>query len=445
MKLKVNITIQNYIFRILYLIITFIAVPISLRYLGEERYGVWQTIMTLIGFVSLTNFGVGNGLRNKVTEYFTKKENEKLKKVISSAYISISIISLILLILLVPIFSKVDYSTLYGEISITNKEVAYSFIITISGFLVNFVLGLINSISFGIHKSNLVSFSQLISAVISLILTLIICNTESNLCYIALIYTISNILVNVGISFIIFRKGNEFIPNIKYFEKKECSTLYSLGLGFFLLQIASLLMNTSDNFIVAKMVGISEVANYSIVNKLFNLVPTLYAILLIQVWSQTAKDVINGNYLNIKNSIKKLFKVLILVIVIIFFIVIFFDLITLIWLKRVLDINMVLIISAGLYAILICINGIFVNIQNGLGKIKYQILSYIIAAVIQIPLAYILVNILNLGSAGVMLCKCLIMTIPALVNSIFVIKYINRKIENNEKEVKNDCCDKLFR
>lgn len=28
--------------------------------------------MNIIGFVSLTNFGIGNGLRNKVTEYSPK-------------------------------------------------------------------------------------------------------------------------------------------------------------------------------------------------------------------------------------------------------------------------------------------------------------------------------------------------------------------------------------
>ena len=427
MSIFSKVTLYNYVFRIAYLVITFIAVPISLNYLGNERYGIWQTIMNIIGFVSLTNFGIGNGLRNRVTEYYTKDDKISLKKVISSAYISLTFIALLLLIILVPVFYNLNYNLIYSNLNIQHNEIAFAFIITISGFSINFVLGLVTSIIYGIHKSHLVTLSQLISSIISLILTSLLIGKTSNLCFIAVIYSISNIVVNIFLTLMVFRLDKNYIPSIKFFDKVESKHLYTLGMSFFILQIVYLLMNTSDNFIVAKLIGVEDVTDYSIVNKVFNIIPTLFSIILIQLWSQTAKEATLNNYTGIKKIMKKLIKLLIPIGFILILLVLSFDLVTMIWLGYKLDINKLMLICAALHVFLTCFNGIFVNIQNGLGIIKYQTISYSIAALLQIPIAYILVNYCGIGISGVMLCKVIIMLIPSITNCMHIYFLINKK------------------
>ncbi|MBI6102240.1 oligosaccharide flippase family protein [Clostridium perfringens] len=433
MKDFLRVTLYNYIFRIAYLAITFMAVPISLKYLGNQRYGIWQTMMSLIGFVSLTNFGIGNGLRNRVTEYFTNDDKIGLKKVISSAYISLTIISFVILVISIPLFWFFNYNWMYSNITISHSEIAIAFIIIIIGFSVNFVIGLVTSIVYGIHKSHLVTLSQLISSIISLLLTLCVINTVSRLYVMSLIYSISNILVNVILTIIVYKIDRCYIPSLKLFDKYESKKLYTLGMSFFLLQIVALFMNTSDSFIVAKLIGATDVTNYSIVNKVFNLIPTLFSIVLIQVWSQTAKEVTLNKYNNIKKMINKLLLLLIPIFIVLIFIVITFNFISLIWLRKIIDVSKLLLISSALYAFLTCINGIFVNIQNGLGIIKYQIISYTIAVIIQFPLAYFLVHNLNLGVGGVMLSKSIILFIPTIVNLIHVVLFINKRCRKEKK------------
>ncbi|MGL5152006.1 MAG: lipopolysaccharide biosynthesis protein [Clostridium sp.] len=429
-------TIYNYIFRIAYLIITFIAVPITFKYLGDERFGVWQTILTLIGFVALSNFGIGNGLRNKVTEYFSKKEVEKLSIIVSSAYKSITVISIIILIVAVPIIINFDFNKIYSDLTINTSEVSIAFIVTIIGFCINFIMGLITSIAYGIQKSHLVTMSQLLASIISLLLTIMVMKTSPNLVIISTIYAICNILVNVILSFMIFKENKSMIPTMKKYNKTEAKILYSIGIGFFILQIASLLMTTSDNFIIAKVIGASDVAEYSIVNKLFNMIPTLYSILLIQVWAQTAKDLALCQYENIKSQVKKLILLLIPIAIVLATMVITFDLITKIWLGKTLEVSKWLILLCALYSFLVCFNGVFVNVQNGFGKIKHQTISYIIAASIQIPLATFFINKLNYGVTGMMLTKVIIMLIPSVINSIHIfilLKGVNKKYDNCDK------------
>lgn len=433
MKDFFKVTVYNYIFRIAYLVVTFIAVPISLKYLGTERYGIWQTMMTLIGFVSLTNFGIGNGLRNKVTEYFTNGDKVGLKKVISSAYISLTIISFIILVVSIPLFWFFNYNWIYTNINIAHSEIAISFIIIIIGFVINFVIGLVTSIIYGIHKSHLVTLSQLISSILSLLLTLCVIDTTSRLYVMSIIYSISNILVNIILTIIVYQIDSCYIPSLKLFDKYESKKLYTLGMSFFLLQIVSLFMNTSDSFIVAKLIGASDVTNYSIVNKVFNIIPTLFSIILIQVWSQTTKEATLNKYNNIKKMINKLLLLLIPILGVLIFLVVIFNFISLIWLGEVINVNKLLLISSALYAFFTCTNGIFVNIQNGLGIIRYQIISYTISVIIQFPLAYFLVYRLELGVGGVMLSKSIILFIPTIVNLIHVLAFINKRCRKEKK------------
>ena len=71
--------------------ISYISIPLTLSYLQDERYGVWQTILTVISWASLSNFGIGNGLRNKVTQSITEKKYDKLKSYITSAHLIVLI------------------------------------------------------------------------------------------------------------------------------------------------------------------------------------------------------------------------------------------------------------------------------------------------------------------------------------------------------------------
>src|SRR6202011_205024 len=47
----------------------FVSVPLTVNYLGAERYGVWLTISSLLVWVALTDFGLaGNALVNVLSE-----------------------------------------------------------------------------------------------------------------------------------------------------------------------------------------------------------------------------------------------------------------------------------------------------------------------------------------------------------------------------------------
>ena len=74
-------------------------VPLLLNYLDAERYGVWLTLTSIVGWFTFFDAGLGNGLRNNLTEAFAKGNMIQAKEYISTTYAIIGLIFFSVLIL----------------------------------------------------------------------------------------------------------------------------------------------------------------------------------------------------------------------------------------------------------------------------------------------------------------------------------------------------------
>ena len=56
------------------LLASLISVPLTYRYLGPERYGIWMVLISIIAAMSFADLGIGNGLMNAVSEAYGKDD-----------------------------------------------------------------------------------------------------------------------------------------------------------------------------------------------------------------------------------------------------------------------------------------------------------------------------------------------------------------------------------
>src|SRR4051812_23716437 len=64
-----------------------ITVPLTLHYLGAERYGLWATLSSLIALASFADFGLGNGLLNALSSAHGRDDREAGAREVSTAFI----------------------------------------------------------------------------------------------------------------------------------------------------------------------------------------------------------------------------------------------------------------------------------------------------------------------------------------------------------------------
>ena len=75
-----------------------ITVPLTLSYLGVDKFGVWMTITGFVAFLSFTDFGLGVGLQNALSKCDGQENKKDTVYLVSAAMLMmLSIASLLFL------------------------------------------------------------------------------------------------------------------------------------------------------------------------------------------------------------------------------------------------------------------------------------------------------------------------------------------------------------
>ena len=77
-RLKLSVSL-NIFLKIINITVSILLVPVLLITLGKEKYGIWVTIFTFIGWLNIFDLGLGEGLKLKLTAAFSLKQSKKIK------------------------------------------------------------------------------------------------------------------------------------------------------------------------------------------------------------------------------------------------------------------------------------------------------------------------------------------------------------------------------
>jgi len=413
--LKNNIS-WGFIFKVSGMALSYISIPIVLNYLGEKNYGVWITLFSILSWIYTFDVGVGNGLKIRLTEALSKKDDLLAKEYISTAYIIIFFISIVLLL----IGSVGIYSFNFSEslnIDFLNegylqKVIFISFIFTIS----NFVIGLYKQLLFSVHQSAFIALTNVLLQSI-VILSLLVADYyfEPSLLMVAFIYGIANLITGIVFSFLFFRKRIYLLPKPLHFKRCRIRDITGLGIDFFVIQLSVIVIFTTDNLIITKLLGAESVTSYSVVYQLFQVFIVLWYIISAPLTPLYTDAYIKGDINWIKNTIKRLNKLFILIFIAIGIAVISGEFVIGVWLGRTLEFPAYLFLFFGIFALLRIYGDLYMSFLNAIGKLKWQMYLSIFGALINIPLSILFVKTFELGSSGVILATCVSLVLLSIV------------------------------
>ena len=400
--LKKNVSL-GVLFKILNIGIAFFTIPFLLKYLNTEQYGLWVTIFSIVNLIIYIDGGIANGLKTKLSEALSRNDLELAREYISTAYFSISIFSIVLLTIGIFVIYWINFKELLNT-SVYENTLKITFIITLFMMTIGFVLSLYKSLFYADQKSAIVELSLLIYQALNLFLIIYaLTYFKSTLIYVALIYGVSTILIGVVFSVTFFKKQKQISPSFKFFKKKTIYDLFGLSINFFIIQLCMIIIFSTDNVIISKLLGPSEVTSYDIVLKLFQVIITFTIIVQDPFWALYADAFEKKDYVWIKKTLKRwnvLFIPLIMFVLLLMYVA---KPLIKFWLQYDLNIPTSLILCMGIFVIVRAYGIIYMYFLNGIGKIRVQLWLYILGAVINIPLSIYFVKYLNLGSSGVIL------------------------------------------
>jgi O-antigen/teichoic acid export membrane protein len=422
--LKSNISFGLF-YKVISLLFIYLTVPALLDYLGAEYYGIWVTIFALLNAAYFMDLGISLGLKNKLTESLAKNDLLAAKTYISTAYFSIIIISIILLFFIIAIISFLDLQTIFNT-SISEKELKITIIISAVLVIISVVLNIYKSLLHAFQKAAKVELAMAIYQVLIFLQILLLPNfLNQPLLIIALIYGFTNISVAIIFSLLFFKKNKQLTPSLTYFKQEKIKNILGLGAKFFMIQLALIIILTTDNIIITYLIGPEETAAYSIISKVYQPFIIISTFIFSPLWTLYTKAYFDQDFLWIKKTFKKLNLIFILLIFTLILLYFNFDWILRLWIPESLEFSKSLLIGLSFFVLAKIYSDIYLTFLNGIGIINLQMWLFLLGALINIPLSVLFVKYFNLGTTGVILATSIcisILTIAMPIQAYLILK-----------------------
>ncbi|MFD2571257.1 oligosaccharide flippase family protein [Spirosoma soli] len=386
--------------------ISLLLVPLTIDYLSTERYGTWLTISSIVTMLTFFDIGIGNGLRNKLSEAISKQDINLARSYVSTAYLIFGILQLFFIVVFLLIFRFVPWQQILNT-TIDNGQLQFVVLLTAIGIAVKLVMDIVSYVLFALQESSQASFIALLSNVVILLGTYLLTHyLHGNLKYLAVVTAVSPILV-IGISSVVLYKSrlSLYKPTLRMVDFKYAKSLLSLGYKFFVIQLAVIILFYTDNLIITQLFGSSEVTVYNVAFRYFNAANTLFMIAITPYWSAFTEAYAKNDTIWMKKTYYYLQKLWVGLVVGIIIMVLLSNTIYSLWVGSRVVVPIQLSICMGIFVIISCWNSVVVAVANGVGKIQFQLYYSVFSAIVNVPLAVLFGKMLGMGSAGVILAS----------------------------------------
>jgi len=409
------------------ILLSMVYAPLALSFLGDEKYGVWAIILNVVSWIAYFDIGIGNGLRNHLARAYAQGNETEAKTYVSTAYVGTSIISTGFFLIVAVVWNIFDLGTFF---KMTAPGENVNFVVTLSVLFVciNFVLSLSKTSAYAIQQPGWISVisagNQLLQLIILFVLSRFL--TE-NLLVVALMYGVVNIVDSMVLFWILSRKHPYLKPSFRMIDVRHLKSLFTLGMGFFIMQISSMIMNTTSNLLISNLYGSAEVTPYSMVYKVFNMAVQVHAIIIMPMWSAYTEAAARNDMAWIKATIKKVNLITLLLSAGVVVGIFLFEPFAALWLGRRLEYGTALIVIVALYMIMQMFASNYSAFLCGVGHIKVSVIIAAAGAVLNIPLAIFFASGLNMRLAGITLGSLCVVAMSAIALPIVTAKWISQQ------------------
>lgn len=257
------------------LVTTAVSVPLTLGYLGSDRFGVWMTLSALIAVLGFTDLGIGNSLLNSVAHAAGRDDRTLVRAYLSSGLVMLLVVAAAFGLLFAAVYDHIPWARVFNVGSAAAlDEAGPAAAVLVVCFLVAMPAGAFHQVRLGLQQGYVNSMFVGGGNIMGLVLVVVAIQMRLGLPWLVLAMAGAPLLATLVNGFALVARSPWLRPSLHDMNFAVARSLLRVGLLFLVLQLAVAVAFTSNSLIIAAMIGPSAVADYAVVSKLF-MIPTL--------------------------------------------------------------------------------------------------------------------------------------------------------------------------
>ncbi len=278
--------------------ITLISLPLAVRYLGAERYGVWATITTTAVWINLLDLGIANTLTNNISRAYALGDKRAAARSFTNALVLTCGMAALAGAGAALLLARVNWVRLLNVSSrVSAVEVKDTAAVALGLMLLALPCNLVSKILGGyqeLHRNNYATCAGAVAGLCGLVLGMAL-HVSMPVLFVmsAGCLTLSSLLTLI----VVVGWGKPWlIPRARFVEGRAVKELLHSGSSFFLIQVAAVVVFSSDNLVVSHYLGAAEVTPYSVTWRVVGFMAVLQSLLFPALWPAYAEAYAKRDY-----------------------------------------------------------------------------------------------------------------------------------------------------
>jgi O-antigen/teichoic acid export membrane protein len=414
--------------------LSFLVIKILNQTMQSNYFGLWLLILSVVGWINIVDGGVSNGLRNKVAFCFANNEFKKIKDSLSSTLFYMLLILLPITIVLISIILSIDLRGVINAVGFLKDEISVLATTILLSAIINVYFLQLSAVAYGIQKPLFDPIKNLIFQILFLIFSVIIKNIDleesSSILYaVSGGYILATVLSNFISSSVFLLTNRYLVPAFSYVSIDSFRDILVPSGGFLILQLSAIVLFATDSVLVASLFSVDQVSEYNLASKIFFIFIFVQGALIAPFWSKYSS--IKENETELRRLLFVSLRICLLVCTAVVGLMFVAEDVMRVWLGDNNYYNREVCLAIMILVLVRLFSSNFSTLLNGLGVFRMQIITSLIAAVLNIPISVFLVKIWGMGVEGVAYGTVFSLVIFALP-APFYVYVVLRKIRTGE-------------
>ncbi|MDE3188336.1 MAG: lipopolysaccharide biosynthesis protein [Acidobacteriota bacterium] len=279
------------------LLVNAATVPITVRYLGAESYGLWITISSAVAMFFVLDIGISSTLTNLISEAYAKNDRERAAAYFATAFWVIVGIAACFAVAGWLAWPYLHWASIFhvkepALALATSRTMAAAFIV----FLVALPTGLITKVLAGYQELHTANFFAAGGSILSLLVVVAVVYLRGSLPLLVAGYAGASVVANIAclLWMCLFSK-----PWMKPWPARIhpgfIGQIFHSGIQFFGIQVAGFVVFSSDNLVISHYLSPAQVTPYSVTWRLVGYIAAIQTLIFPALWPAYSEAYTSGH------------------------------------------------------------------------------------------------------------------------------------------------------